>query len=338
MRTITISENEKEQRLDRFLRKYLRGAALSYIYTAIRKDIKVNGKRAKQDTVLHLGDELSLYMSDDDLDAWTKKDEHNKALRQFKVAYEDDHILAVIKPYGLLTHGDKLEKKNTLANQVITYLIETGSYNPRVERTFTPSPVNRLDRNTTGLVLFGKDIEALRDLTYMIREHGYIDKYYNTIVKGHVKDALVLKDYMVKDHDNNQVSVIKNHENVANNPKNKGGGDVKYMETIARPIAYSNIMPELTLLEVLLVTGRTHQIRSHLQSAGYPIIGDSKYGERNINAWAEENYDLTTQLLHARRIHIKKGYKSLQYLEGKIIEAPLTAQFDDICKERFSNV
>lgn len=153
MINIEIGKNEQDQRLDKFLRKYLGNAPLSFIYKAIRKDVKVNGKRAKEDTVLRLGDTLSLYIKEEDLAAFQKKRKLSHARRQFQIAYEDENILAVEKPYGLLTHGDSTEKKNHLTNQVIDYLIEKGDYNPRLEKTFVPAPVNRLDRNTTGRAL-----------------------------------------------------------------------------------------------------------------------------------------------------------------------------------------
>ncbi len=143
---VEIGKNEQNQRLDKFLRKYLENAPLSYIYKAIRKDVKVNGKRCKEDTMLALGDEVTLYMQEEDVRKFQRKQRTSRAKRQFKVAYEDEHIIAVEKPFGLLTHGDSTEKKNHLANQVVDYLIEKGDYNPRLEKTFTPAPVNRLDQ------------------------------------------------------------------------------------------------------------------------------------------------------------------------------------------------
>ena len=153
---ITVSPNEDKQRLDRFLRKYLKAAPLSLIYRLIRKDVKVNGLRAERDYMLAAGDLIELYIDEGQLEALSKKKEYPTVHRQFTIAYEDEDVLAVSKPFGLLVHGDAEEKKHTLANQVIDYLIGTGSYVPRIERTFVPSPVHRLDRNTTGLVLFGK--------------------------------------------------------------------------------------------------------------------------------------------------------------------------------------
>ena len=199
MVNIEIGRNEAGQRLDRFLKKYLAEAPLSYIYRAIRKDVKVNGRRSPEDAVLKEGDMVTVYISDDKLADFVRKPEHRKVKRQFKTAYEDDNIIAVEKPFGLLTHGDRTEKKNHLANQVIDYLMEEGTYNPRLEKTFTPAPVNRLDRNTTGIVLFGKNAPALQQLNRAIRERKAVGKYYLTITSGEMEKGLVLKDRMVKD-------------------------------------------------------------------------------------------------------------------------------------------
>ena len=198
---IIISENQGDQRLDRFLKKYLGNASLSYIYKLIRKDLKVNGKRAKEDTVINAGDELVFYMLDSEFQSLQKEKKIVKAKKQFKAIYEDENILIAYKPFGLLTHGDKSEKKNHLTNQVIDYLIEKSEYDPRIDKTFTPAPVNRLDRNTTGLVLFGKNAAALKELSYMIRERGYIKKTYLTIVNGKIPSVLELNDKMIKNEE-----------------------------------------------------------------------------------------------------------------------------------------
>ena len=137
---LTITSNEADQRLDRFLKKYMKRASLSAIYKMIRKDIKVNGKRAKEDTQLKEGDELALYMTEEKLAELTAPIKKKAAKRQFKIAYEDENVLIVDKPKGLLTHGDAHEKKNTLVNQECGYLQEKGEYDPAKEKTFVPSP------------------------------------------------------------------------------------------------------------------------------------------------------------------------------------------------------
>ena len=187
---LIITENQGGQRLDRFLKKYFDRAPLSHIYKMIRKDVKVNGKRSAAEAMLNAGDELTLYISQEDAQALQKPLKQVKARKQFVIAYEDDNILAAEKPFGLLTHGDRTEKKNHLANQVMDYLIEKGEYNPRIDRTFSPAPANRLDRNTTGLVLFGKNAEALKELNRLIRERNCINKYYMTVLCGRLEEPL----------------------------------------------------------------------------------------------------------------------------------------------------
>ena len=320
---ITIGENEAGQRLDRFLKKYYNMAPLSAIYRIIRKDVKVNGKRAAQETILSFGDELCVYITDEQDSEFRKAREIKRARKSFKIAYEDENLLVAEKPAGLLTHGDRHEKKNHLTNQVISYLIEKGEYSPRVEKTFTPSPANRLDRNTSGLVLFGKTAAALRTANRMIREEGYVSKFYLTVVAGHMARALDLRGMMEKDAATNTVRVFGEAAAEGDETAEPSG---KLMQTRAE---------EFTLVEVELITGRTHQIRAHLSKAGYPIIGDAKYGKRRVNDLVGRNFGLTTQLLHAYRLEFLKGEDELSYMEGKVIKSELTPEESRIVGEIF---
>ena len=313
---VNITENEGNQRLDRFLKKYFENAPLSMIYKLIRKDIKINGKRSKNDAMIHVGDEISIYTSDEDFENFTRKKPRAKVKRQFTIAYEDENILVVEKPFGLLTHGDNIEKKNHLANQVYDYLIEKGEFNPRIEKTFSPASVNRLDRNTTGLVLFGKNSYSLQTLNQMIRDKDKISKYYLTIVKGHLKDKMCLKDKIIKDTEKNLVSVLPNTEEMG-----------KAIETIVSPISYTR---GYTLVEVEIITGRSHQIRAHLAKIGHPIIGDIKYGDKRTNNIMRQKFGLTTQLLHAHKLIFNECPGALHYLEGKEIVATLPKDFERI--------
>lgn len=309
---IQINSNDAGQRLDRFLKKYLKRAPLSAIYKIIRKDLKLNGKRTREDTVLSSGDELTLYISEERLEELTRQPKNHRAKRQFKIAYEDENVLIVEKPWGLLTHGDSHEKKNTLMNQVCGYLQDKGEYDPAGEKSFTPSPVNRLDRNTTGLVIFGKTGESLRQLTRLIRQRDGISKYYVTIVAGDFSEEMTIEDSLLKNTEKNRVKISEKGQSA---------------KSIVRPLR-RRPDGKYSVVEVELVTGRTHQIRVHLASKGFPLAGDSKYGVKVHCA--------TTQLLHAYRLkfgEIEKDYTELAGLAGLEVTAEIPAEFERVWKE-----
>ena len=320
---IRIERNDSGQRLDRFLRKYLKKASLGQIYRMIRKNLKINGKRGEEGRILEEGDILNIYISDGEFERFREKRKSVKVKKSFKVLYEDENMLVVSKPFGLLTHGDRNEKKNHLTNQVINYLIEKGDYVPTREKTFAPSPVNRLDRNTTGIVIFGKNADSLKLLNKKIKNRSEISKFYLAVVSGIMEKELKLRGNLVKDGKTNTVKITHTNDEESDtlykDVENRG----KNIETVARPLCSSE---DMTLVEVELVTGRTHQIRAHLAAHGFPIIGDAKYGDLNINAKIKRKYDLTTQLLHAYKI----------VLNGKEIEDQLPQRFEAIVKDNFN--
>ena len=297
MITEEIKKNDEGQRLDRYLKKAYKKASLSYIYKLIRKDLKVNGKREKEEYLLKEGDVLAFYISEEDRNSLMT--DNNRKIetikKQFQIVFENEEVLIVNKPFGLLTHGNGKEKKNTLANQVITYLIATGDYVPRNEKTFTPAPSNRLDRNTTGLVIFGKSARSCRLINEAIRERKNIRKFYLTIVKGELKEKTTFENWMIKDELKNKVSVFDLGE--------KMEGEGKRIITKVTPIASKN---GYSLIEVEIPTGRSHQIRSQLQKNGFPLIGDSKYGDTLLNKKIEKEYKINTQLLHAYKLNFDK--------------------------------
>ena len=360
MRDITITANDAGRRLDRFLRKYLRSASLGEIYKLIRKDVKVDGKRRSESYMLSEGEVLTLYISDEVLaslrgeDPQGGKGKSGSAKRQFRIIYEDDKVLIVNKPYGLLTHGDSREKKNHLANQVRDYLIEKGEYDPRAEKVFSPAPANRLDRNTTGLVLFGKTSASLKALNEAIRE-DLTDKYYITIACGIIDRELTLTGSLTKDEQANKVRIVPHagRYTAGSDPSAKA----REVITEVRPLRHFTVGggSEVTLTEIRLVTGRSHQIRAHLAGIGHPLAGDAKYAHAvnrdavsvsgltpatrqdvdNINEYFARRYRLTTQLLHAQRISFAgQGLpESIEYLAGKSFTAPLPPAFERITGE-----
>jgi 23S rRNA pseudouridine955/2504/2580 synthase len=367
MREITITANDAGRRLDRFLRKYLRKAALGEIYKLIRKDVKVDGRRRSESYMLNEGEVLTLYISDEVLADLTGEKAQgkagsgrsrsassgSKAKRQFRIIYEDDKVLIVSKPYGLLTHGDSHEKKNHLANQVKDYLIEKGEFDPRSEKVFAPAPANRLDRNTTGLVLFGKTSASLKALNEAIRD-DLTDKYYITIACGVIDRELTLTGSLSKDEQANRVRILPE-----GSTSEMTGPDVKTKDVITevRPVRHFRISgeAEATLAEIRLVTGRSHQIRAHLAGIGHPLAGDVKYAHAvnseavrasgtvpatrqeisSINEYFARRYRITTQLLHAQRISFAENGlpEDIEYLAGKSFTAPLPPAFERITGE-----
>ena len=316
MQKLIIDESCDNQRIDKYLKKVLNRAPSSLIYKMLRKkDIKVNGKRVKENYIVHTGDVVEMFLYDDKFAQYASPQTIYDLPVTFDVIYEDEHILIVNKPAGLLVHEDAHESLNTLDHQVLNYLYQKGDYDPAIDRGFIPGPVHRLDRNTSGLVIFGKDLHALQDLNEMMKKRHCVEKTYLTIVKGRVQDAH-LTGYVKKDSDEARVHFVK--------PDVAGA---KYMETIVKA---KEVNKECSLVEVTLVTGRTHQIRIHMASVDHPVMGDSKYGDFNWNRQIKQRYHLNHQLLHAYKLMMTDPIGSMRYLKGKTFIAPLPEQFRKI--------
>ncbi len=317
---IEIGANEAGQRLDKFLRKLLKDVPLSAIFKALRKgDIRVNGKKQKEKYTLEINDEVEIrYIQSQKM---TEKKENFIKVdpRSLKVAYEDENLLVVEKWPGILVHPDSNKKIPSLTDFVLSYLNGKGDYLPEKEITFTPAPCNRLDRNTSGVVIFGKNFEGLRELNEIIRE-GKVKKYYNTLVKGKIKDGLY-KGYILKNEENNVSKVY--------DKKVKDSKEISMeVKTIQTDGAFS-------FLEIDLITGRSHQIRAHLAHLGNPIIGDEKYGDRQLNSYFVNKYGLEFQYLYAYKLNFKNIDGKLAYLKNKIITVTLPPIFKKIKKDIF---
>lgn len=315
--TIDITANEADQRLDRFLRKYLSDVPLSDIYKMLRKKvIRVNGRKAAENYRLSEGDVVEVYLEP----RVKSKIDIRKSDREFSIIYEDDNILAVDKPAELILHPDARHKENTLVDQVLYYLYESGDYDPGNETTFRPAAVNRLDVNTGGIVLFAKNYRSLQDLNEMIREHQ-IDKYYLCVVKGKMSEKMEIKAYLTKDYKNNIVSISE---------KNTGAG--KEIHTIINPLESTE---KYSLVEINLITGRSHQIRAQLAHIGRPIVGDIKYGDAEINRYFKNTYRLHNQFLHAYRIYFNETPANLKYLKELSFKSKLPPSYCAIIKDLF---
>lgn len=277
MKEIPITHNEANQRLDRFLLKYFNNASRSTIYTLLRKrKIKVNKKAQKANYFLQNNDIVEVFVSDEWIEKLiTRRPVVSGQISGLAIVYEDEDILVVNKPAGLLTHPDKTEYRNTLSTKVQLYLQHLCT------RTFRPASVQRLDKNTSGLILFCKNYESLKAYNELMRKK-LIKKYYHCIVHGVVHGKSEIKGFLVKDEQKNQVKLSS--ENI-----DKKGKFCHTQYTVLKT------KPRYSLLEVTLLTGRSHQIRASLALVGHPLIGDTKYGGRKTKG-------ITTQLLHAYKL------------------------------------
>ncbi len=234
------------------------------------------------------------------------------------VIYEDDHVLFINKPVGMLSQ--KADKKDiSLVEYLTGYLLEKGALTREDLLTFHPSVCNRLDRNTSGIVAAGKTMAGLQTLSGAFKDRS-LHKYYLALAAGSVEHPSYIKGYLWKNERTNKVTVTRE-------PKK----DALPIETRMRPLSYSGT-GDCTLLEVELLTGRTHQIRSHLASIGHPIIGDAKYGSREVNEAYRKKYRVTSQLLHAWRIEMPSFEGELSYLSGLKLTAELPALFKKVIK------
>lgn len=321
MKEIRITKNEENQRLDKFLLKYMNKASKAFIYKLLRKKrIKFNGKKAEGSELLQEGDSLLLYLSEETMTSFMEEKVIAEAKRHFAVIYEDDDVLAVAKPAGLLTHPEKSEDNDTLIDQVLFYLYQKGQYAPSLQSSFTPALCNRLDRNTSGIILAGKTLKGVQGLNEAIRNRQ-VDKYYLTLVKGEVKESGEISAFLSKDEGKNQVRI-----------SDEAGTDGKQSITRYRPLAYSK---GYTLLEIYLVTGKTHQIRAHMQAMGHPVVGDRKYGDPKVNQEFRQQYGLANQFLHGARLVFSDTSGSLAYLKGIRLLAPLPKVFQEIAEDIF---
>ena len=316
MRQLIIHKNDENQRLDKYLKKYLKEAPGSFIYKMLRKkNIVLNGKKADGTEKLSAGDEVKLFLAEDTLVKFTGEGQSLSEVKfpvkkDLEVLFEDENLLIINKPAGELSQ--KAEAKDVSMNEyALGYLQEKGDITEESLKVFKPSVCNRLDRNTSGILIVAKTYQAAREFGTALSKRS-VRKYYQCIVKGEVKKAEKIDGFLWKDEKTNKVEIYKTFKK-----------DAAEIHTAYQPLKHKD---GLTLLEVHLITGRAHQIRAHLSSSGHPILGDPKYGDRKLS----KKYGVKYQLLHACRLELDGFDGEFSKYNGKIISAQLPDLFRKI--------
>ena len=314
MRQLTVTSSEEGRRIDKYILKYLNTAPSSFVYKLLRKkNVKLNSKRANGEEVLKKGDVVEIYLSETAFENFRKEDTKDTPLGikgNIDIIYEDENVLFVNKKAGILTQRDK-SGDPSLNDNILFYLKDS------IEPSFKPSVCNRLDRNTSGIVTAGKNLEALRELSCIFADKK-AEKIYLALVWGVLKSPSVLELYHTKDK-NNKVRVTKE--------KREGAS---FVRTYFEPI-HINEEENITLLRLRLDTGKSHQIRASLSHISHPIIGDRKYSREDINQKYRKLFGLKDQFLHAYNLSFRTEGK-LSYLNDKVFKAPLPKQLENIVK------
>ncbi len=319
MQKIIVTEKEAGQRFDKFLGKYMAKAPKSFFYKMLRKkNIKLNNAKADGSERLQAGDEIVLYLSDETIANFSEEIKMVETGEKLDILYEDGNLLIINKPVGMLSQKAKKEDVSIIEH-IIAYLLESGQMTKEQLKSFHPGVCNRLDRNTSGIIIAGKTLLGLQKMSELLKTRN-IGKYYQCVVKGKITKQQCIEGYLVKNRNHNKVQISKEPSE---------GAD--FIKTEYEPIIYTE---EFTLLKVKLLTGKSHQIRAHLQSIGHPIIGDGKYGDVPTNKRLRKEFKLKHHVLHSWRLVFPElEEKEFAGVSGKVIEAPVPTYFAKLKKE-----
>lgn len=308
MKLITVHKQEEGQRLVKLLGAYLKEAPNSFFYKMLRKkNITLNGKKADGTEKLKCGDEIRLFLSDETYEKFAGKVQPKEKfpMAKLNIVYEDSNVIFINKPAGVLSQKS-VPSDVSLNEYLLGYLEKSGQWKQEESKAFRPSVCNRLDRNTSGLVICGKSMAGLQQMAALLKDRS-LHKYYLCLVKGVMTESQHLEGYLLKDENSNQVKIFQKETEGA-----------AHIITEYEPLYTEG---ETTLLKVTLVTGKSHQIRAHLSSIGHPIIGDPKYGERKVNAFFRETHGIKNQMLHAWKLTFPELAEPLDNLSEKSFEA-----------------
>lgn len=328
MQTYIIDEKQAGQRFDKFLNKYLPNAGTGFLFKMLRKkNITLNGKKAEGKEILSVGDEVRFFFAEETFQKFTatasqssasvKEYEHAYKLFQnasIGILYEDEDVLILNKPAGILTQKAS-DQDSSLNEWMIGYLLHNRKMNANDLQLFKPSVCNRLDRNTSGIVLCGISLKGSQVLSKLIHDRE-VKKFYRTICKGILTEKVSLKGSLIKNEKTNTVTFSPKGEEI---------------QTAYEPI--KSLKYGSTYLEVELITGKTHQIRAHLSGIGHPLMGDKKYGNDAYNKQANKHIQLNHQLLHAYRVEFPTLSDDLSNLSNKTIIAPIPQYFERILED-----
>lgn len=328
MQIYIVDEKQAGQRFDKFLNKYLPNAGTGFLFKMLRKkNITLNGKKAEGKEMLKAGDEIRFFFAEETFQKFSANTaqssisikEYEQAYKFFQkenieILYEDNDVLIINKPAGILTQKAS-DQDSSLNEWMIGYLLHNRKMNANDLHLFKPSVCNRLDRNTSGIVLCGISLKGSQVLSKLIHDRE-VKKFYRTICKGVLTEKVSLKGSLTKNEKTNTVTFSPN------------GNEI---QTACEPIKLLKFSS--TYLEVELITGKTHQIRAHLAGIGHPLMGDKKYGNNAYNKQASKHYQIEHHLLHAYRVEFPTIIDELSNLSNKTFIAPIPQYFERILED-----